>query len=133
MKKLLFFILLTLCSLLFVPCSNAQGNLQFNQVISYSQLYNTSLVGGVYTFSSPSYVVPENKVWKIEKFCMTKFTADFGYLFVNNASQLRPDDVNSGPIWLKAGDQISATTSTSGGGNYNGTFFISIIEFNIIP
>jgi hypothetical protein len=133
MKKIFLFSLFIVCSLFFISNSYAQGNLQFNQVISYSQLYNTSSGGGVYTFSSPSYVVPENKVWKIEKFCMTKFTADFGYLIVNNAYQLRPDDVNSGPIWLKAGDQISATTSTSGGGNYNGTFFISIIEFNVVP
>ena len=51
MKKRVLFAILCLCSLLLAPCSNAQGNLQFNQV---------KLIG-----STPE-TVPENKVWKIE-------------------------------------------------------------------
>lgn len=112
----------------------AQGNLQFNQVLSYSQLYNTSNSSGTYSYTSSTYQVPIGKVWKVEKFLMNKINiSSSGFLRINNAYELAPSDVNSGPIWLKSGDQLVALTSQSGGSNYSGAYFISIIEFNIIP
>jgi hypothetical protein len=57
MKKIFLFSLLSLCSLLFVPCSNAQGNLQFNQVLTITPGTN--------------YVVPTGKVVKIESINIT--------------------------------------------------------------
>ena len=49
--------LITLTFLFFLSISNAQGNLQFNQVITYTGTFQGSLVLGT---------VPNGKVWKIE-------------------------------------------------------------------
>jgi hypothetical protein len=111
----------------------SQGNLQFNQVITYSQLYTTTLSGSTHSYSSQIYTVPVGKVWKIEKFIMRNNNSVTTFLKVNNAFQISPTEINPGPVWVKEGDQIQSVTSTLGGGNFTGGFFISIIEFNIIP
>lgn len=146
MKKSLFFVLLTLCSLLFVPCSNAQGNLQFNQVLTISG--NTTMSSNNVKVFSPIQTVPSGKVWKIE------FVGSSGFISVNPtyldykwgisvntrdivlflASNLTSP--YSMPIWLKAGDQLrffSTTSSWSTGNNITTNYVFSILEFNIIP
>jgi hypothetical protein len=128
MKILILSFFLVLCSVLY-----SQGNLQFNQVITYSQLYTTTLSGSIHSYSSQIYTVPVGKVWKIEKFLMRNNGSVSTFLKVNNAFQISPTEINPGPVWVKEGDQIQAVTSTTGGGNFTGGFFISIIEFNIIP
>lgn len=134
MKKIVVFSFLSLCFLPFTPRSIAQGNLQFNQVLSYSQLYTTNTIGSTYSYSSQIYEVPVGKVWKIEKFLMKNNNSSAGpYLKVNNAFQISPTEFNPGPAWFKEGDQIQAVTSTIGGSSFTGGYFISIIEFNIIP
>ena len=135
MKKILFLVLFSLCSLLFVPCSNAQGNLQFNQV---------KLVSSVES-------VPTGKLWKIESIIYStpivangnatiafSVSADASIL-INGASSVTRSSrgVNSSqgggyyavwdialPIWLPAGSTLSNSTGVNS---------ISIIEFNIIP
>ena len=127
----LFFIAIFIA---FSTWSFSQGNLQFNQVVSYSQAFNTSSSGSLYSFTSPLYTVPTGKVWKIEKFLMHKnVTIPSGWLVVNSGAKLFTDEVNSGPVWLKAGDEFVATVSQSGGSNFSGDVFISIIEFNVVP
>jgi hypothetical protein len=130
MRSFLFSIFLLLGMFSF-----SQGNLQFNQVLSYSQTFNTSASGSIYSFTSPLYTVPSGKVWKIEKFVMheTSSSLTSGWLVVNSGCKLFPDEVNSGPVWLKAGDEFVAKVSVSGGSNFSGDFFISIIEFNVVP
>jgi hypothetical protein len=115
--------------------ASAQGDLQFNQVLSYSQTYTaTSTNNGPWTFTSQLYIVPIGKVWKVEKFLMdASGTTAPGWLIVNSGYKLKPNDVNSGPVWLKAGDEIAAEYITSGGSQPRGAYFISIIEFNITP
>lgn len=127
MKKLIFIA----CFFLAIKVT-AQGNLQFNQVLTYTQQYATS--GSPNTYLSPTYQVPTGKVWKVEKFLMSASSTSYPtYLRINNVNIIQEDDVNSGPVWLKPGDQINAYTSVTGGGGYTGSYFISIIEFNIVP
>ena len=129
MKNILLLVVFTSLAFLY----KAQGNLQFNQVITYSQLYTTTLSGSIHSYSSQIYTVPVGKAWKIEKFIMRNNISVSTFLKVNNAFQISPTEINPGPVWVKEGDQIQAVTSTFGGGNFTGGFFISIIEFNIIP
>lgn len=96
--------------------SNAQGNLQFNQVLTYQ---GNSL-------SSPIWTVPSGKVWKIESAIPFNNLGTSQFL-VNNFTVLQ-NNSNIQPIWLKSGDNCRFTlTSTFS------SYSISIIEFNIIP
>jgi hypothetical protein len=126
MKSFFFFIALMYASIAF-----SQGNLQFNQVLTYggknSNSNPTITPYGTTTYGSPSYTVPANKVWKIEFMFM-----DVAGYFVLNTYALNPNITNTminTPIWLKAGDIIKSGNGGSSGGNY----VISIIEFNIVP
>jgi hypothetical protein len=96
--------------------ANAQ-NLQFSQVLTFGLTATANTVVGV---------VPENKVWKIE-FAHVGSSS----LEVNNYSIVSKtaNGWNQFPIWLKAGDILSANGST----NLPPSYFISIIEFNIVP
>ena len=103
---------------------NAQGNLQFNQVITYN-------IGGIANnYDNVNFTVPVGKVWKIESAVNWSGNALMLYpngvmtYGINLASSSKT--VSDFPIWLNAG--------------YNGQFsiyshraLISIIEFNIVP
>jgi hypothetical protein len=104
-------------ALFFVATTSfAQGNLQFNQVLTYS---------GTST-ASPNWTVPAGKVWKIETVNMVNFTGSSTFI-VNNNTVLY--NMNSTlPIWLKPGDNCKFSMTS----NIN-PWFVSIIEFNIIP
>lgn len=113
---------------------NAQGNLQFNQVV---------------TVNATSLTVPAGKVWKVESFLQSQVAYDANYSAgCINANYHRPLVINNNnyyffgnmatassganyittgnklPIWLKAGDQIRTVCSSD---------FASVIEFNIVP
>lgn len=135
MKKLFFIA----CFFLAIKVT-AQGNLQFNQVLTYSQQYaSTTYVSGTHSYASSSYQVPTGKVWKIEKFlysATTGFSSHSTLLKVNNISFVKDTDVNLGPVWLKSGDQFVVSSRLENGSSsypINGSYFISIIEFNIVP
>jgi len=127
MKKII-----VLAALLFTfnVATHAQGNLQFNQVLTY-----TGSINGM----TNQWTVPAGKVWKIESktrtpnggltFYINSTAVNDYYFFWNNAGQASVSSmaIDSAPIWLKAGD-ISYFNS-SGTANY----YISIIEFNIVP
>lgn len=120
----------------------AQGNLEFNQVLTHS---GGVLVGqfGIKSYS-PIQTVPAGKVWKIEW---------IGASFVSNGTNpslsfatwgitINTQDVAlstnnavtslNAPIWLKAGDNLSFV---SGGNGIAGSvkYVFSIIEFNVGP
>ena len=130
-RKFAIFAIVSLCSLVFAPHSNAQGNLQFNQVLTYTQSHGLSSCGSnVCSWTGPTYTVPTNKVWKIEYFSQGgQYPAS---LLVNSSFDV--NSVNGSPIWLKSGDQVQlrrvcTTANCLSGGSY----LLSIIEFNIIP
>lgn len=137
--------LLLFCS--FVIFSNgvfAQGNLQFNQVLTYSGTIGASGPGGVAGSLTPTsiYTVPTGKVWKIETKTIPTGPLKFyingvefkDYLIVTSGSGAVAVTSASNPIWLKAADFIYYTiTSWPTGSAVSSDFFISIIEFNIAP
>lgn len=127
MKKLIF-ILIFFVSL----GSNAQGNLQFNQVLKVSTTVET---------------VPAGKVWKIESYQQSNVAGTTNSTNGCDITRVRPylidgqpyqniGNIASGnggyvyvpenrmPIWLKEG-QTAATACPSD--------FLSIIEFNVVP
>ena len=123
--------ILIVIGLLFYVYSFSQGNLQFNQVLSYAQLHGLSSCGSnVCSWTGPTYTVPTGKVWKIEHFAQGgQYPAS---LLVNSSFEI--NSVNGSPVWLKAGDQIQlrrvCTTANCASG---GSYLLSIIEFNVVP
>jgi hypothetical protein len=119
MKTFLFVLVL-----FFLGSYNAQGNLQFNQVITYN-------IGGIANnYDNVNFTVPVGKVWKIES--AVNWTGNALMLYPNGVMSYgitlasSSKTVSDFPIWLNAG--------------YNGLFsiyqnraLISIIEFNIVP
>jgi hypothetical protein len=120
MKKIL-----TIALLLFSIASYAQGNLQFNQVKTFTGNSFGSIVLDT---------VPNGKIWKIESMgfsksnnCMTingtqylNFSDPYFYGNSFNNSQAIKET-----LWLKSGDVL-------GWSGYN-SYVITLIEYNIIP
>ena len=108
--------------MLFSKISDAQGNLQFNQVI------NLEFVSGGTTAT-----VPAGKVWKIESCMLNTVSNTYAYMLYNGVyynmrqQQSSAHNVNF-PFWLAPG-----TTVTFGGNGGGSGGLVSIIEFNIIP
>jgi len=116
----------------------SQGNLQFNQVVTY-----TGSGSGSFSYNSPTWTVPAGKVWKVESASPN----------LGNAAVTRAVNVNSGvdwgsyrltssgqdlsvspfPIWLKAGDQVQLHASGNCCSTTNFSYAISVVEFNIVP
>jgi len=149
MKKLLniFFLFFSLQTF-------AEGNLQFNQVLTYSGTINCGQ-------ASPTWTVPAGKVWKIEYRSTVSGNPNFdnsqgvsgpyGPLFSLNGVKVSDTHFPSNsqptnswgltadtnlPMWLKSGDQIQFSNNALLGNcsdylKYN--YAISILEYNIIP
>jgi hypothetical protein len=111
---------------------NAQGNLQFNQVVTLTGTLTTSpvVVG----------TVSAGKVWKIEHSASERngYAANISFVCNNVASYpyfgSTPNAPTQGhvrgPIWLKSGDYIQLINSSV---TYPSNYFFSIVEFNVIP
>ena len=111
---------------------NAQGNLQFNQVVTLTGTLTTSpvVVG----------TVPAGKVWKIEHNASERngYAANISFVCNNVASYAYFGSTGNpptqghvkGPIWLKSGDYIQLINSSV---SYPSHYFFSIVEFNVIP
>ncbi|MFM2037565.1 MAG: hypothetical protein RL432_504 [Bacteroidota bacterium] len=129
MRNLLFVFAFTVVGLF-----HAQGNLQFNQIV---------------TVGTTSLTVPAGKVWKVESFTESEVTFNSNYSSgCVNSNYHRPLVINNNnyyffgnmaiassganyittgnklPIWLKPGDQIRTVCSSD---------FASVIEFNVVP
>jgi hypothetical protein len=118
MKKIIFIALF-----FFLTTSFSQGNLQFNQVISETGILANQSTG------STILTVPVGKVWKIESLLSSSYSSV--YIKINNL----PMDCYATyyamqfPFWLSSNKTIQIQSTSSNPINY----FISIIEFNIIP
>lgn len=130
MQKL---ILIAIC---FVSLNlSAQGNLQFNRVISIDTTVSS---GGTHL----AYTVPSGKASKIEFFTVSAsstgvtrlgFKINNQPVFSRNGGSAATSPGNApqpGIIWLQEGDQVQFYSS---GGGYSINGFISAIEFNIVP
>ena len=129
MKKCLLIISLAVISIF----CKAQGNLQFNKVLTFSG----TVAGGS---NSELWTVPVGKVWKIESLPNpgTLFTSGTGgnmTFNINGVAVIYLNNTNNStqinlPIWLKENDNIrfSHTLASS---SYYYNYYISIIEFNV--
>ena len=115
MKKIIFITLLFLGTKSF-----AQGNLQFNQVITG----NGSLGP---TASSIIYTVPTGKIAKIE--AINNINPSSFQIGINSSEV--PLAIFKFPFWIKAGDTFYVKDGRGSGLPQN--FHFSLIEFNIIP
>lgn len=97
---------------------NAQYNLQFNQVYSYSG----GLGAGAY---SPAWTVPTGYVWKVES---VNSNENFVKVNINGTDVAVPVNFKC-PFWLKPGDSISMHNTDGGSGGK--TYYISIVEFKL--
>lgn len=139
--------------LLFSMASYAQGNLQFNQVLTYSGTLNCGQ-------ASPTWTVPAGKVWKIEyrttvsgntNYDNNSLSGPYGPFFSLNGTKLTDKLIPSSvtpyqaygvtpnqfqPLWLKSNDQIQFSLNgfnTDCGDYKKYNYAISILEYNIIP
>lgn len=146
MKKLIF-IAICLVSLNL----SAQGNLQFNQVVT-TNLTGSSTGAGAKSWQTLNVTVPVNKVWKITSASCRIQNAAYNTLYGgagNNQVWILIDEApiaenstsgsrwivnNSTPLWLQEGAhtiKIEGNLSIT----ENVTVFgkVSILEFNIVP
>jgi hypothetical protein len=129
MKKILYTIFVSFIAFFAMPTftAQAQGNLQFNRVISESINLNPSQ-------SSTLITVPAGKVWKIEAVeanhsgsASCKYEISGQQFLISNGY---PTQINHG-LWLKAGDTFRVSNGPTGGNNI--PYYYSILEFNIVP
>ncbi len=131
MKKIF---LITIVSL-FTITTKAQGNLQFNQVLTYT---------GALPFqaSSPDFTCPAGKVWKVQGFSyvgsgstiwltLNGVTVSNGFIFSSVSNYPSNIPLFENQLWTKAGDNLKFNTSNSGNGTSE--YWISIMEYNIVP
>jgi hypothetical protein len=116
----------------------AQGNLQFNQVVTY-----TGTGSGSFSYSSPTWTVPAGKVWKVESASPNVANApvtrainmnagsSWGSFALMTASQ--ETTISPFPIWLKAGDQVQLQAAGNCCSTTSFSYAISILEFNVVP
>ena len=84
------------------------------------------------SWTGSTFTVPSGKVWKIESFAASG-QADI-VLTLNSTVNI--SSTNGSPIWLKTTDVIQVKKLCGSGASCSlqtGSFFISIIEFNITP
>ena len=123
MKKSVFFVAFLLISFLV----KAQTNLQLNQVLTYNGTIGNNE-------SSPTWKVPNGKIWKIEARTQEYLKINGSYysggtVYYYNNGIASNSFMQSLPIWLKSGDSILYKPSNNL--SYGMDYFISILEFNL--
>ena len=140
MKKIIFIISITLLAFNI----QAQGTLQFNQVLTFTQDTSFTASNGVTLNETwDIYTVPASRVVKISKAINALITDDYGcntnnfYFTING---IKTEVLYLEDSWIKAGDVLGTEAhlfSQSGSSSYHcdqyDNIFISLIEYNIIP
>ena len=116
----------------------SQGNLQFNQVLTFTGSIGVTGPGAV---SSPIQTVPTGKVWKIESVGgsasnQSSSNVRFGIQINSGISMVYWHtlvDQNICPIWLKASDNLQFYYYSPLSTAQSCSYVISVVEFNIIP
>lgn len=117
MKHLFIFLFITISAMSF-----AQGNLQFNKVVSFNG-----------TISSPSVRIPLDTVAAGKVIKVTSLNRGNNYIqiTINNQAAIYGSSITeyNFPVWLKEGDMLGIASGWNGTYSYH----VSGIEFNIIP
>ncbi len=124
--------------LLFGVKASTQGNLQFNQVLTFTGSIGVTGPTGV---TSPIQTVPAGKVWKIEHVGgsatnQSSSNCRFGIQINSGISMVYWHtlvDQNICPIWMKTSDNLQFYYYNPGGTAQSCSYTISVVEFNIIP
>jgi hypothetical protein len=130
MKKAFF----TICIMALFYLSNAQGNLQFNQVVRVKNTVSATTFVNTYTIT-----VPAGVVWKLESASAiiagaTNYSISTFVMFIDNQPVYTGGSSlsNAFPVWLAPGTynvvlyQESATT-------YTVSCVINGLEFKVVP
>jgi hypothetical protein len=112
MKHLFTFLLVAISATSF-----AQGNLQFNQVLTFEGVGNSTW-----------YRPPVNTVWKIERAFLNSDCSGSALQVNGKKASSAGNNSTTFPIWINDQDSIRAILGCS-----PQTYFISIIEFSVIP
>ena len=140
MKKIIFIISITLLAF----NSQAQGTLQFNQVLTFTQDTSFTVSNNATILATwDVYTVPASRVVKISKAINAIITNDYGcninnlYFTING---IKTEVTYLEDSWIKAGDVLGAEAhlfTQTGSSSYQcdqyDNIFISLIEYNIIP
>jgi len=153
MKKALFILMVTVASS--TTLLKAQGNLQFNQILTYSvdtfpNKPDSDKYGNPIGYSGDRYKVPAGKVWKINYFNIAQTSQNNFFVNINNvdaipvyynyptytwnnggATTILGSPTTSPSFWLKANDILKVHTTSSIIPEIK--YFISLTEYNIIP
>jgi hypothetical protein len=142
MKKIIFIISITLLAF----NSQAQGTLQFNQVLTFTQDTSFGVNGANIVSNYPTmalYTVPPNRVVKITKAINQLESVSVSGGCSENVLYFTINEINTINLlegaWLKAGDIIGFRPLLSTGNQaYHACYqydniFLSLIEYNIIP
>lgn len=150
-KSFLFSLRIALCIVLLSTLGSqlySQGNLQFNQVLTYNLSGPASVSSTLNIVQTISINVPANKVWKIESASERVqgtgsfyFGAGASYAAIvidNNIVDLSEATSNQShlPLWLPEGTHTLQLVVDNFGTSCNTCIaygMISGIEFNIIP
>ena len=110
--------------------TNAQGNLQFNQV---KRLNYTGTAGAYSATTIGSITVPAGKVWKIESGSLfaNVFYVITSFSLSVDSQMLWSSGFAAQPIWLGPGTYPIQIMSNNSAEPY--TAAISGIEYNVIP
>jgi hypothetical protein len=125
----------TLAMLLFSMATYAQGNLQFNQVRTFT--------GNISINSFKLFdTIPQGKVWKIEaiglnQFCFLNINGrnyvNYFLQGTNNGNGIT-SVVSNENLWLKSGDVVGYYSPwNSNCATCSFDYIVSVIEYNIIP
>jgi hypothetical protein len=116
MKHLFTFLLVAISATTF-----AQGNLQFDQVLTF--------VGN--TTETNIYTVPVGKVAKITK-AIQKWdnTTSYNLEFTFNGSTNPIGNNDMSGMWLRENDFLGSSVGSS---PYDNKWILSVIEYNVIP
>lgn len=114
---------------------HAQNALQFSRVV-------TLAASNITTTPHTIGVVPAGKVWKVEHMAGHRGGNAPSFAFyidglqteafysINMTSYYYPNQYPKGVVWLKAGDELRFLYCS---GSNVGYYFISIIEFTVVP
>ena len=118
--------------------SNAQAELQFEQVINLTKLNPNCYWGTPVVYDT----VPSGKIWKLEAISASCMGGRRPLVYLNGSriALSQSDDISSrtyfgNPIWLKENSIIGSHSDNPGGtgGCFDCHYFYSILEFSQNP